>query len=641
MAYAFKKIDDLLDKEKKQSNTNIFQPTEEQQKQQEQTEQKRFIPPSEKMSTASAPSLTSQTTSAASERPSQKQQYSERGAYRAAVEGNTGKTQIPGVIGRIGDSLQRRKEELQREADRYSQAQREEARRYERHQEDVERAAQGDTAAQERIGSVLNPPMPGQVPDFKPGTFELPPGVNLNTPEGIRKELYRGKSPEYSRGESDFDLLTLSRTKEFPSKLRDLLNQQKELSTYSKSLAEERKKQAEEYIKNKIAEQKGLTEQELEKYSSDLRRKEEEKLAKWERYLTGRETEDEESLEEKRQDLIFQKKNELLKKLIGNIPPEQRNEGLYKYLKEYVDKLQKPSAPGGRDYFSGYNPFIEKERLYTPGAATAEDFYTEDEAKRYSNIMKLLGKSGVRPGMNQNIADLSEIEKGIPFRFKDKEFFEKNLKDAILNSYDPFLKSFDEYSQYSNLLDYIHKNPNSLSPEEIDRLAGSKYDIGQSGSARVRNRGLIEKEITDRSISETQQYFKRLPKDQQDRFVDSMARKIEYLTDYGRTHNIDELRKKPNELIKAFINLDLVKDYSGNKLLMNSILNRKKENQDVTIVNGTREKASQLNEYYKSVHGKYPDKLFVSASDYLYSPGIAQEIHRSARRSGTERDVEL
>ncbi len=377
MAYAFKKIDDLIDKEKKQSNTNLFQTPQEPQQQDGQVEQKK-VAPAQAVSTNASTGGSSFAKLGEQTRP--QQQYSQQGAYKAAVDANTGKTQIPGAIGKIGESLEKQQ------------------------QEDIDRAAGGDAAAAGRLGGVLHPGAPRPVPEFPEGKVELPKDISLNRPEGIRKELERGKGQNYTRGQSDFDLLTLTGSQEFPRKIRELLAGQNQLSSKAKQLAEERKKESEEYIKNKILEQKGLTEQELAKYTEDLNRTEEEKLNKWNGELNS-------AYEEaKRQDPEFRSRHlgQAVQDFLAKI--DATGSGISNNLKEIIrnDVLSNPE---------NVYKYISRGELKTPVGGPAGGF-TKESADRYNRINALLGRSERKQGGFENVPEHPDVSgyRGDPYK---------------------------------------------------------------------------------------------------------------------------------------------------------------------------------------------------------------------------------
>ena len=423
----------VMEKEKRKSNTNLFQ--------QDAAEQPQEGAPGEKKQQSPGMQVNASSSSGGGSAPKgevtrPKQQYSQSGAYRAAVEANTGRAEIPGVVGKIGESLKKRQEELQKRADEYTSAQKEAANKeYGHSQEDIDKAARGDKDAEARLGNVLHPGAPRPAPEFKTGEYRKPEDL-LSGPEGIRKELSRGRGITYTPGESNFDLYTLSRSEKFPQKIRELLSQQDVLKSKATELAESRRKESDEYIKNKISEQKGMTEQELQKYANDLRESEEKNLADWNR-------ENDEAYQQYEKDLPGFKNQEL-----ANLKYElyyELNKGGSELSPHIINMIEEElrNDPQGLSNF-----LTELKREKKQGISNA---YTKDESERYNRIYGLLGKNErVEEGYDTSVRpDRSSYVS--PYGRKTDEARKKYITtDKIIKSIDNFQRGYPQATYVFN-----------------------------------------------------------------------------------------------------------------------------------------------------------------------------------------------
>lgn len=606
MAYAFKKIDDLIDKEKKQSNTNLFQTTQEPQQQDGQPEQKK-VAPAQASSTNASSGGSSFAKIGEQTRP--QQQYNQQGAYKAAVEANTGKTQIPGAIGKIGESLEQQQKDLQKRADEYSRAQKEAAdKEYGHSQEDIDRAARGDEAAAGRLGGVLHPGAPRPVPEFPEGRVELPKDISLNTPDGIRKELERGKGQNYTRGQSNFDLQTLTGSEQFPRKIRELLAGQTSLSSRAKQLSEERKKESEQYIKNKILEQKGLTEQELAKYTEDLNRTEGEKLNRWNGELNS-------AYEEaKRQDPEFRSRHlgQAVQDFLAKI--DATGSGISNNLKEILrsDVLNNPE--------NVYKYISRNTELKPPYGIGQRNGFTRESADRYNRINALLGRDERKDAGFEGVPEHPDVSsyRGDPYKHDVEGAYKEYVTpDRVKNA----AYKYAESNGLSNNIDYIFKNLKQLKDNN---------DYGKDFEVTVNS---LRNDIKYRN------FFDNIHDNIQNDIRDSVSlidnNKLKDIAKQQFGLKIDTVLNNPQQLKNWVANKYMEKKYDF--LLMGTLQkfvqsgdfdkfrNRQNISENEIPLNADPSTANKLTEEIRKIPGN-ENKTFVAAGKYIRNRKFVKDV---------------
>ena len=384
MAYAFNRIDRLMDKKKKTEDESLS---------------RSFSPsPSASAAVSSAPSRATATTPESAgaflkeSRPAdnmpRRRSFNKQAAGRASFEASKGKlNKIPGFLGSIRGDISSRRAEIKSQADKFAESQRgETAKAYGYTPEEIESALSGGASGPEaftKLQALLNKKLGRNISSPKLSDPNIPRARYLTSNTGLKDLYSKKRSPSYTPGMAEFDLGSLRANPNFTTQVGGLIRDQDKLRKEAGELYKTRLDEAKAHdlstlesnkkaIQDYLAEKKGtLTQDQVDE--AEALSKELESI--YNRTHAGYEPEILDSLKsiERYLNRIGVKGDE--KKALMNL---------------YVDKYKKSAHVRNT---IGDSLVLPRERgsKYLP-----INMYSKEEADRFNRINELLGEGDTR-----------------------------------------------------------------------------------------------------------------------------------------------------------------------------------------------------------------------------------------------------
>lgn len=383
MAYAFDKVNDLISN---RENQNIFSNDQSQaqggQAQPVATSQPQVKTTTEGELGGASSSSGSSSSGSSNTQGSSTGMASSAQANQAAFRANAGKTQKSKTFDDIGGQLAQNQQNLQAEANKYTQDQTAAANSATAFSgNDIDNAISGDSKAFGKIQRLINPGASTPAPSFVPSKdYNLDDANLLSTDAGLRKLVSRGQDTHYTPGMAAFDLASLRKSEGFDKNVRDLQAQSANLSKAQNDYTNTLPTQAQAYLDQKLKEAAGGISTGLESRYNNLNQQNEAEA----KALNDR-------LAAMRKGGVTGDQLAAFRKSVGDVARKQV-EGASPDLINYLD----PSAD--------LSPFV----TYRDNV-TAQDMIDAQEASKFNAIMSLLGR-GLTYQAADPLGDLATLD---------------------------------------------------------------------------------------------------------------------------------------------------------------------------------------------------------------------------------------
>jgi hypothetical protein len=407
MAYAFKRIDDVLNK------ANIFsgKNTDDETSSESQPSASPTMSSSSSSSSTSQPQLSNSGSSSMTSQPE-----SAPAAVRSGVSAQTRTSsglglqssnpsqialqaaqkrgvEIPGLFGKVSQSLEQKQADMRRRADEYLQNQRRAAEDASRATDDQigSAASSGDSSdPYKRIRDILsnNAPRPPEAINL-PTAEELARDTAaardvLGSDASMAKALTRGRGFEYTPQIAEFDVQAIRGAPGFQRTLKSLGEDYKKLGELSKSLGIEMPAKAAEEAKNILKANQDSIRDRLNKGLISIRQANDLEAKSFEDYYNN------------------------IEGLPSGMQDQLEREIQAEFMSRFGTGLGLPILSNLRGrYFNNvnfYEPFLSDAYRNTE-LPNANDLYSRDEASKFSNLSRLLDPSsaGMSEGRYGNI----------------------------------------------------------------------------------------------------------------------------------------------------------------------------------------------------------------------------------------------
>lgn len=353
MAYQFDKLDELV----QQGQANIFGGDPGQQQPQQGAPQQGQVKTSTEGSVAG--STTGSSTPAVQDAPAQ-QPSAILGAQKAAYEAAK-PPQARGAVGKVSSQIQQQHVAQEQKADSIIAAGRA-AQTYDVDDATIQKAIGFDSSASQRVKDVLGRKTVNQLGEFTLPTLDVPDVQKLQSEEGIKEVLRRGKGPRYSSGMADFDYSALKKDPQFFRGIQDVTNYYGRLKEDETALPDRLRSEVEKYGSERLAyNQKNI------------------------------------------KDLLGKKVSEIEK---GNISEADQAKKQLDYLRREgdPDAARKAIAAATKNIEASYanqprySRIIKQAGVNPAGymniaeTATPDQFVSQEEAQQFNHLMELLGE---------------------------------------------------------------------------------------------------------------------------------------------------------------------------------------------------------------------------------------------------------
>ena len=426
MAYAFSSIDELLNGQQQQSQTDIFgTPTQPLQGATPQGEQN----PTKTVAEGESGGTPTNTQASGSSGPVDPVSSTQQ-ADRAAITANVGKTAKPKALDDISRALQTNEQRLQAEADSYV-AQEKSEQNYAVDNATIDNAIKPsrDTNAFSNVMGLLNRSTINDVDRFKASDTRVADVDMLKNSAGLKSLAARGQDPMYSRGMAAFDVRALQATPGFNAEVNSLQAKQNALNLDAANRGDSLYNQVQDYGKSQLASAKDAARGYLGSQSSSMLSANEAEAKAYNDALAAL-------------DLNAIANNEVRTKALEDVKAE-----LQQINPLAVDFLD-PTAVSYSNYI-------------TRGANRgAGDFISNDEAARYNNILALLGDGGQQWTASQAIPDAAKNYS------VDYAAIEDLLKKDALYDYNNY------YNDTKSQMDAVIRDAQRLADQKDMRLLG-------------------------------------------------------------------------------------------------------------------------------------------------------------------------
>lgn len=403
MSYTYQRLNNMLGGQDDQSKVNIFgQPSEgpSAQNQLQQSQPK----------TSTEGELEGGGQSNVTSSGGQAQGQSPNRSVSAIAKTQGAKSQFPKAFGMAQNSLSQAKQNLQNEADQYTQKYQQQ--NYGLGNEVLQNAQKGDQAAMSQVATRLGQASAPQVEAFKPQTQTSFNDINsLGTDEGIKNILRQQAGGKYTGGESALDLAIMKRNPNFNLIREQLIQGQKDVQSQAAALQEQKTKEAQDLAAKRYGEETEAIRKNLGGQVDEIRSQQAQRAAQA--------TAANQAAEAQRRAYIQQQAQQAYDELAAQSPLDLglvTSTGLGRNLGDFIS----------RDAWA--NPYIDQEKginedpraaqFYSGvGSVTPEQLATEEEANRFNNIMSMLGRT-----------DRMQTGSGAGHQSFNKSAFQESLK---------------------------------------------------------------------------------------------------------------------------------------------------------------------------------------------------------------------
>lgn len=343
---------------------------------------------------------------------------------------NIGKQKAPKAVGEAESGIKQASADLQKEAEDYLGA---ESAYKAPEQTQIKSAVKGDETAFSNIASLLNQ-APDQVEAFKPETdVDIERANELSTPFGLRTAIAKESGPKYTAGMGALDTALLGQDTGFTQRLEGVSRGQKELYEQADKATDEATKQRQENeaanlesvknnLRNTLTTMSGAINQEAGTMA--------EKQNKFADFMRG----NTQGLSEAE----IAEFTEMSKELLRGQQDTAIEQAIAELGPEYEDAIRKAANS------------LDMNKFITGGNFGAENFYSQQQADEYNQIMDLLGLAntieagkGGEVGFNfdpylRNIISSARFAQGLPEPVKEPSFRSKieNIKPEVQGQMD-------------------------------------------------------------------------------------------------------------------------------------------------------------------------------------------------------------